>query len=457
MRRVLIVNYFFPPLGGAAALRGVTLARRLPHLGFEPVVVTGPGQSFGRFRPHDETLAVPGVEVHRIPGAEPERPAGWAARRDRWLARPGAWEDWLEDGLVAAGRDVRDVDLVYADLGPDATARAASRLAAELDCPWIADLGDPWALDEMRVYQSALHRRADTRAMRRALSTASGVVMNTREAASALESAFPEMRTKAVAALPVGFDADDFAAPAEERTDDAFRIVHTGSFHTSMARAHQHSARARRLLRGGPHQAVDVLPRTPVFLGEALRRLAAAEPALAARVELHLAGSLTDADRAALAGVTGVREHGFLSHPETIALIRSADLLFLPMQDLPRGGRARMVPCKAYEYLASGRPILAAMPPGDGRELMALAADAFLVEPADADAMIRVLRDEAGRPQRRASVAAQRADVIAPLERRRLNEELAQLFETVLARAADAANRPDTAKRRSPAAAAVKG
>jgi hypothetical protein len=54
-------------------------------------------------------------------------------------------------------------------------------------------------------------------------------------------------------------------------------------------------------------------------------------------------------------------------------------------------------------------------------------------------------------------VAAQRANVIAPLERRRLNEELAQLFETVLARAADAANRPDTAKRRSPAAAAVKG
>jgi glycosyltransferase involved in cell wall biosynthesis len=172
---------------------------------------------------------------------------------------------------------------------------------------------------------------------------------------------------------------------------------------------------------------------------------------------LHLAGSLTDADRAALAGVTGVREHGFLSHPETIALIRSADLLFLPMQDLPRGGRARMVPCKAYEYLASGRPILAAMPPGDGRELMARAADAFLVEPADADAMVRVLRDEAGRPQRRPSVAAQRADVIAPLERRRLNEELAQLFGTVLARAADAANRPDTAKRRSPAAAAVKG
>jgi glycosyltransferase involved in cell wall biosynthesis len=457
MRRVLVLNYFFPPLGGAAALRGVTLARRLPQLGFEPVVVTGPGQSFGRFRPNDETLAVPGVEVHRIPGVEPARPGGWAARRDRWLARPGAWEDWLEEGLVATGREVRDIDLVYADLGPDATARAASRLAAELGRPWIADLGDPWALDEMRVYQSALHRRADTRAMRRALGTAAGVVMNTREAAAALQRAFPEMRTKAVAALPVGFDAEDFSGPEEERSDGTFRIVHTGSFHTSMARAHQQSARLRRLLRGGPHQPVDVLPRTPVFLGEALRRLAATEPALAGRIEVHLAGSLTEADREALAGVAGVRELGFLSHPETIALIRSADLLFLPMQDLAPGGRARMVPCKAYEYLASGRPILAAMPPGDGRDLMARTDLAFVVEPADTDAMVRVVGDEARRRERRPSVASQRAEAIGTLERGDLNGQLVQLFDTVLARAAEAPNRPDTVKRRSQAAAGVKG
>ncbi len=34
--------------------------------------------------------------------------------------------------------------------------------------------------------------------------------------------------------------------------------------------------------------------------------------------------------------------------------MRSADLLFLPMQNLPPGVRATIVPGKTYEYLASG-------------------------------------------------------------------------------------------------------
>ena len=48
--------------------------------------------------------------------------------------------------------------------------------------------------------------------------------------------------------------------------------------------------------------------------------------------------------------------------PPRSELISSADLLFLPMHELPEGTSARIVPCKTYEYLASGRPVLAAVP-----------------------------------------------------------------------------------------------
>ena len=47
MRRVLVLSYFHPPIGGAGALRTLTLLRRLPSLGYEPVVVTGPGETSG--------------------------------------------------------------------------------------------------------------------------------------------------------------------------------------------------------------------------------------------------------------------------------------------------------------------------------------------------------------------------------------------------------------------------
>ena len=78
-----------------------------------------------------------------------------------------------------------------------------------------------------------------------------------------------------------------------------------------------------------------------------------------------------------------VRIRGYLNHLESIALIRSADLLFLPLQNLPAGQRAGNVPGKTYEYLAADRPILAALPDGDARDLVTAAGAAYVVDPDD--------------------------------------------------------------------------
>lgn len=433
--RVLMLNYFFPPIGGAAALRGVTLVRRLPSLGYEPVVVTGPGDAFGRWNPQDPTLqeAIGDVEVHRIPGPETPRPAGRRDRIDRWLAQPGAWQRWLGRGFLDVGRRVGPVDLVYADLGPDVTAHAGAQLARELGVPFVADLGDPWALDEMRVYPTLAHRIIDHAAMRRALCAADAVVMNTAEAAKAVQEALAPLRSRPVLALPVGYDEADFAGPEPVRSDAVFRIVHTGSLHTALGLAHQRSERARRLLGGGPDRPVDVLTRSPVYLRQAIDLVRERNPHLGRRIELHLAGPITDADRQALDGLDGVHLLGYCNHEDTIALVRSADLLFLPMQDLPGGHRARMVPCKGYEYLASGRPILAAMPAGDGREIFRRAEASTVVAPGDADQMADVIEQEASRAERRPSAVAERRHLLAGLERGHLNRELAATFDTVLA------------------------
>jgi hypothetical protein len=59
-----------------------------------------------------------------------------------------------------------------------------------------------------------------------------------------------------------------------------------------------------------------------------------------------------------------VRAEGFRTHRETIEAVAGADLLLLPVwsEDTERG---RLVcPAKAYEYLASGRPVLALALPG---------------------------------------------------------------------------------------------
>lgn len=350
---------------------------------------------------------------------------------------------WWIDGAVELGQAVA-ADVVYASMSPYETATAAARLSARLGRPWVADLRDPWALDEMIVYPTALHRRRELRAMRRVLAGADAVVMNTPEAAERLTAAFPEFAGKRVEVIANGFDPGDFAGPSPERDDDRFRIVHTGYLHTALGRRERSARRLRRLL-GGAYGSVDILTRSHVFLLDAIRRLATADPEAAGRIEIHLAGVLSDADLDAAAGAP-VHAHGYVSHAGTVALMRSADLLFLPMHDLAPGQRAGIVPGKTYEYLGARRPILAAVPDGDARDLLQAAGSAYLCRPADVDCMADALGRALEAKRRGETLPPPREDLLRRYERRALTERLASVF-------AELAGREDSSRvnpRRSP-------
>jgi glycosyltransferase involved in cell wall biosynthesis len=432
--RILLLAYYFPPLGGAGGQRNAKVARYLPELGYELTVVTGPGSPDYRWTPIDDDLTgkvAAGVGVHRLRSPEPPRSDGWRFRGERWLGLRSPWERWWYEGAVQLGREVgTEADVIYASLNPYPTARAARALGRELGKPLVVDLEDPWAFDEMMIYPTAVHRRLELARMRRALAPAAAVVMNTPEAAKRVSVRFPEVRRKPVVSIPNGFDSEDFGEPPAERADGKFRIVHTGSLHTDLGRRHRQFARLRRAL-GGAVRGVELLTRSHVYLLEAVEALIEEEPELASTIEIHLAGSLTGADTEVLQRSSVVRAHGFLPHSETVRLMQSADLLFLPLHDVPVGRRVSIVPCKTYEYLASGRPILAAVPDGDARDLLAEAGNAFLCRPADIGAMRDIIRDQLRRARAGAPVAGPDPSVLARLEPQQLMRELASLLEHV--------------------------
>lgn len=434
MARVLVLAYYFPPIGGAGAQRPAKFVRFLPEHGQQPVVITGPGESMGRWTPPDETLGSSideAAEVVRIDGPEPGGHVGLAGRVRRWLGFSSPWGRWWIDGVVRRGRTVDDVDLIYAWMSPYESAEAAARLSRELGKPWIADLGDPWALDEMMVYPTGLHRRRELRRMRRLLHSAAAVIVSTPEAARQIRAAFPELRSKPIVPIPNGFDADDFEGNAPTRTDDRFRIVHTGYLHTELGRQQRRMARIHRLL-GGGSPGVDILTRSHIYLLQALDGLLAEKPELRERLEVHFAGLLSDADHEVAKQFDFVRLHGYLPHGDSIDLLRSADLLFLPMQNLARGRRSSTVPGKTYEYVASGRPILAAVPPGDARDILEGFGDADACAPDDIEGMtVAVDRRMAAVNGKEAARAD--AEALRRFEYRSLTARVADVFGQVLA------------------------
>jgi glycosyltransferase involved in cell wall biosynthesis len=425
--RVLVLAYYFPPLGGAGVQRTVKLLKHLPALGYEPVVVTGPSDATVEWAPPDATLAeeLPsGLVVRRVPGPRPTAAGRWSARAGRWLDRPDPVGAWWCRSAERSGLAVDGIDLVYATMSPFETAGAARTIAVRRGVPWVADLRDPWALDEWTVYPTAVHRRRDVRRMRAALRCAAAVIANTPEAERAIAERFPELAPR-LSVVPNGWDAADFAERGRERAaprgERTFRIVYVGYSHLD---AGHRRTRALRSLSGGATRGLDIRSRSHLYLLQAIELLREREPQLAARIEVHLAGP----SPAGTDGAPGVTHHGYLDHAASVELLRSADLLFLPMHDLPAGVRARTVPGKTYEYLASGRPILAALPDGDARDLLAGLDGARVCRPRDVACLAEGIRAAMTGPPAVDHVPA----VARAFERRRLAEQIASIFDRAI-------------------------
>ena len=70
---------------------------------------------------------------------------------------------WIQSATEFGLRVADDEELIFATMSPFESGEVARRLSRRLGIPWVADLRDPWALDEMQVYPSLLHRRLEMR------------------------------------------------------------------------------------------------------------------------------------------------------------------------------------------------------------------------------------------------------------------------------------------------------
>ena len=383
MTRILYIAYHFPPHGGAGVQRSLKFVKYLPSFGVEPTIVTGVGATDRRWSPPDESLEneVPqNLTVVRTPWPKGSPEQCKAAEDERFQ---------LAVQLVTAPQ----LEAVFVSMSPFSDASFAARVARHCGIPWIADLRDPWALDEFQVYKTRWHRARARREMRRALSDASLIVMNTPESAKALKSAFPEFGSRTIS-ITNGYDSEDLVGMDEAVRPDLFTLVHAGFLHTTAGLRQRRRALEYRLL-GRIGGGVEILPRSHYYLLQALERWRTEDPSIADRVRLLLVGDPQPVDREIVerSPVAPMIEFtGYLPHNESLRLVREAALLFLPMHKLPKGQRATIVPGKTYEYLASGRSILGAVPEGDARDFLARAGTGLVCDPDDVEALLAHLR-----------------------------------------------------------------
>lgn len=367
----------------------------------DPSAYTLPGEY-----PPDPTLAadVPsGLRVTRTPTGGRRRVRDALSRlglfRFAHHLAPGAFFErqaaWLGP-LTAALLDEIDrtrPDVLLTSSQPYVVHLAGLAAQQATGIAWVADFRDPWTLSWGRSWPSERAFRWEDRREEEVLASADRVLANTPGTRREWLERRPWLDGRKILVARNGYDPEDFRGAAP-RSDGTFRIVHAGSFRVKPPGDARRGVRAALDRRGPEPVPYDVRTHSPEAL---LVALAALGPA-AARVRVRCVGAV-DPGWAAFADSIGVGPNlettGYRPHRETTAEMLAADLLWLPTITRRDGRPVSNVPAKTYEYLGSGRPVLALAGPGDVEDVLGDRERCLRVRPGPGaeEAMADTLRD----------------------------------------------------------------
>src|SRR5690242_7697461 len=193
MRRVLMISYYFPPLGGIGSVRALKFAKYLPEFGWDPVIIAPRHGTYYRdpTLEFDESKVVrtTSLEISRTArrvigsGGDENRPARIGpvfgrlrSLTHRWIYRPDAQIGWYPFALASARRVLRDrrCHVIFSSSFPITAHLVASRLHREYRLPWVAEFRDLWT--DLARYDSPRRQRLDRAAEQRLLRAATVAV-----------------------------------------------------------------------------------------------------------------------------------------------------------------------------------------------------------------------------------------------------------------------------------------
>jgi len=349
MRRVLFIAYLYPPIANSGTRRSLAFANHLPDLGWEPLVLTLEPEPQA---PLDAELLAEvrsGTRIERVPlqsRLRARRWAGWLPGRlgERvvealaWRLRakanvPDDAAAWLAPAVERAVALHGSVgfDAIYATGWPWSGFLIAREVARRTGKPYVLDYRDQWTPSGDMAWESVSPEQArDNPALERlAAKDAAAIVTVTR---ALVDSIARDCGRDGLHLITNGFEPKDFAGDVAPIRDGLLRICYTGVWRPGYGLQDLYAAIALLKAQGRPELA---------------------------RLRVQAAGFKPG--HAAESGVTDcVTELGPVSHGQALALMKQADLLYLPV---PKGYYAMAsLPGKLFEYLGCGQPVLAVVP-----------------------------------------------------------------------------------------------
>ncbi|MBN1541824.1 glycosyltransferase [candidate division KSB1 bacterium] len=415
MKKVLMLCYYFPPLGLAGTQRAAKFARYLPEFGWQPTVVTVKPIAYWAQDPTllQETATTRVIRTESwdpqrwLARLRPSQPAGPVAGSSTGvlsfvnehllplIVQPDAKIGWKGAVLRTVNRLMREesFDALFSTSPPHSAQLIAAEIKRRTALPWVADFRDSWSGSAVVREPTPWHRRVNLRNQRRVARLADAVIAVT----PTIQRQMQALGARQCLYLPNGFDSADFPVP-RRRVDNRFVLCHCGTI-TEFSR--------------------------PDTLLQAVKRLKQLRPDTAARLVLRFVGhDLTGKLNEWIAenGLhSQVKRCGYLPHRQALQELVDADALLL----IARGrADAAFVPGKTFEYLGSKKPILVISDVPDTLDLLNGLPHVRSAATGDVENIVRLLGELLA-----AKVRVDDAADLSRYERRYQTQELARVFD----------------------------
>lgn len=234
MKKVLMISYFYPPLGGVGVIRTLKFTKYLPKFGWRPYVLTVKNRD--RFYTSVSSDEIPDhVKVYRSMNILNNLSIFEGGLRrlgvKSQILVPDAYIGWVPLTVRRAEKIIKEdnIDLIYVSCPPHSQSLIGANLKSITGIPLVIDFRDAWTLNPYSTnYLLKSLENLNEKLEKNVFESADYIVTATEGIKSDYISKYPFIKQK-ITTIFNGFDLDDI--PKNITTFNKFTIVYTGSFY----------------------------------------------------------------------------------------------------------------------------------------------------------------------------------------------------------------------------------
>ncbi len=356
MYKVLVLAYYYPPMGLSGVQRTLKFTKYMKDYNWEPVVLTA--ASTGYYA-HDNSLLKEAeeaqIKIIRVGGGDlnsklakkgtvkipPEFIRKVLSRISSTFFIPDNKKGWAKKAIVKARELLKNenYDLIFVSAPPFSVINMAVQLKSEFNIPLMIDYRDLWLGNQFAFYPTPFHKYLHKKMEYKALKAADKIIATNRRMKEKIIHNYKFLTFEDIFIISHGFDPADFEdLPLEKKPNNKMRLTYSGIFYEYI---------------------------TPQYFLKAFKAITEERPDIAQNIELHFVGYLRANNRRLIRKLNlqgFVKEFGYLNHRDALIKICSSDVLWMMVGN---GRNSDTISSgKLYEYFGTRKPIIASLPEG---------------------------------------------------------------------------------------------